>query len=299
MTITKVSLVGANGKLGPAILQALLFTNTFTVTVLSRSSSKSTYSAPVHVASIPDNASTEELAKVLQGQDAVIIAFAGSNDDLQIRYANAAAQAGVRRFIPADFGSCDSSSPRALEIIPLYRAKQRVRQHLQQLASAGSLSWTSLVCGHFFDYGLTSGLLQYNLETREALIFDGGDIKWSATTTATIALAVVRVLQKVEETNNRMLCIQSVCVSQNEVLKSLERLLGQSWQVKHMSSDEYIEDTQAKLSRNPNDAEDWEKMVSVVGIVDANWESKDDFANLLLGLRSEHLDHLVKEVTGR
>ena len=294
MTLTKISLVGANGKLGPAILHALLSANTFAVTVLSRSSSKSTYPQSIHNVRISDHPSTEELVKVLRGQDAIVVVFAGSNDDLQIQYADAAAQAGVQRFIPADFGSCDSSSPRALELIPLYRAKQKVRQHLQQLASAGSLSWTSLVSGHFFDWVLTS---QYDLKSRKALIFDDGDIKFSTTTKETIALAVVHILQKHEETKNRMLYIQSFCVSQNEILQSLERLSGQSWERKHVPSEKYIKDTQAKLEGNPNDAEEWENMVSVVGVIDANWEGKDDFANDLLGIKNEDLDQVVKGVT--
>ena len=297
MALSKVSLVGANGKLGPAILRALLSTNSFAVTVLSRSSSKSTYPESVHDVRISDQPSTEELVKVLRGQDAIVVVFAGSNDDLQIQYADAAAQAGVQRFIPADFGSCDSSSPRALELIPLYRAKQKVRQHLQKLASTSSLSWTSLVCGHFFDWGLTTGLLQYDLKNRKALVFDDGDVKFSATTTETIAIATVRVLQKDEETKNRMLYIQSVCVSQNEILQSLERLSGNSWERKYVPSDKYIKETQARLENNPNDVEEWENMVSVVGMVDANWEGKDDFANHLLGLKNEDLDQVIKEIT--
>ena len=239
----------------------------------------------VRVACVSDRPPTEELIKVLKGQDTLVIAFAGSNDDLQIRYTDAAVHAGVQRFVPTDFGSCDSSSPRALELIPLHGAKQKVRQHLQQLASASSMSWTSLVCGHFFGYGLKSGLLQYNLQTRKALIFDDGDVKWSSTMLETIALAVVRVLQRDEETENRMLYIQSVCVSQNEVLKSLKRLSGQNGQVEHISSEKYIRDIQARSVTNPNDAEEWENMISVVGIVNANWESNEGFANSLL-LRS-------------
>ena len=297
MAITNVTLAGASGKLGSAILQSLLSAKTFTVTVVSRSSSRSKYPPSLHDARIPDHPSNEELTQIFRGQDAIIVAFAGSNADLQIQYADAAAQAGVQHFIPADFGSCDSSSPRAVDLIPLYRAKQKVREHLQRLASTSQLSWTSLVCGHFFDYGLTSGLLQCNLKTKEALIFDGGNIKWSATTLETIGQAVVRVLQQEEETKNRMLYIQSVCVSQNEVLESLERISGHSWHVKHMLSEDFIKDTQAKLSRNPDDAEEWENMVSVLGIVDSTWESKDDFANTLLGLDGEDLDQLIKKST--
>lgn len=296
MALTKITLVGANGKLGPSILHALLSASTFTITVLSRTSSQSTYPPSVHHLHTSDHPTTSELTDLLRGQDAVIIVFAGSNSHLQIQYADAAAEAGVKRFIPADFGSCDSSSPRALELIPLYRAKQKVRQYLQLLASAGRLSWTSLVCGHFLDYGLRSGLLQFDLENRKALIYDGGNVKFSATTLPTIGLAVVRVLQEEEESRNRMLYIQSVCVSQNEVLASLGLLSGEKWQAKHVSSDAYIKETQAKLEHDPDDGEEWENMVSVLGIVDANWEKKDDFANKLLGLDKEELDGVVNRV---
>jgi putative NADH-flavin reductase len=299
MAIQKVTLIGANGKLGPEILHTLLSAGTFTVTVLSRSSSKSTYPPSVHVARVSDDLPEDELVEALRGQDAVIVAFAGSNSDLQIRLADAAARAGVQRFIPADFGSCDSSSSRALELVPLYLAKQRVRQHLEQLASGssqspGRLSWTSLVCGHFFDYGLKSGLLQFDIEACKARIFDGGEIKWSATTIETIARAVVRVLQKEDETKNRMLYIQSFCVTQNEVLKSLEHVTDRSWEVEHVDSEKYIREARVRLDqRDPEAVED---LVSALGVVDANWEGKDDFANSLLGLENEDLDQVVRKV---
>jgi putative NADH-flavin reductase len=299
MAIKKVTLVGANGKLGPAILHALLSAGTFTVTVLSRTSSKSTYPPSVHIARVSDDLPDDELVQVLRGQDAVVVVFAGSNSDLQIRLADAAARAGVQRFIPADFGSCDSSSARALELVPLYRAKQKVRQHLEQLASDSSqlssrLSWTSLVCGHFFDYGLKSGLLLFDVEARKARILDGGEINWSATTIETIATAVMRVLQKEDETKNRMLYIQSFCVTQNEVLKSLECVTGRSWQVENVDSEEYIREARVRLDqRNPKAQED---LVSALGIVDANWEGKGDFANSLLGLKTEDLDQVVRKV---
>ena len=294
MAIKNVSIVGANGLLGPTVLDALISAKTFTVTVINRASSKSTYPSSVHEVRISDHPTTEELVQVLRGQDGLVVTFAGSNETLQIQYADAAAQAGVQRFIPADFGSCDSTSPRALELVPLYSAKQRVRQHLQRLAADGKITWTSVVCGHFFDKGF-SGLLAFDSKTRKAQIFDGGDVKWSSTTTKTVGLATVRILQKDEETKNRMLYIQSLCVSQNEVLEAVERLSGQKWQVTPVSSDKFIKETQAKLEQNPNDADALEEMVSVVGIVDSNWEGKDDFANPLLGLEDEFLDTLLKE----
>ncbi|KAJ9621703.1 hypothetical protein H2203_007192 [Taxawa tesnikishii (nom. ined.)] len=227
MPLTKVTLVGANGKLGPHILSHLLSAGNFSVTVLSRQSSSSTYPSSVSHKHVSDEFPEEELAQALKGQDAVIVATGGSLADLQIRIADAAAKAGVTRFIPADFGSCDSSSERALRLVPLYVAKKRVRDHLIERAAEGGLSWTSLVCGHFFDYGLGGELLAFDVRGREARIFDGGDVRWSTTTLDTIALATVRILQKEAETKNRMLYIQSFCITQNELLRECERVTGE------------------------------------------------------------------------
>ncbi|KAG0651360.1 hypothetical protein D0Z07_2175 [Hyphodiscus hymeniophilus] len=296
MPLQKVILVGANGKLGPALLDAFFVAKTYAITVLSRHSSTSKYPDSVRVVYVSDDPDTEELARALQGQDAVVVAFAGTLSGLQIRLADAAVQAGVKRFIPADYGSCDSSSPRALKLMPLYGEKKKVREHLQQLASSSGLSWTSLICGHFFDYGLKSGLLQVDLKLRKAKIFDGGEIRWSTTTVGTIALAVVRILQKEEETKNRLLYIQSVCITQNELVQSLERNSGQEWQVEHINSDEFIKEVKAVVDKDPSYREGRENLVSVVGILDANWEGKADFANSLLGLDEEHLDPLVKNI---
>ena len=299
MPLENICLVGANGRLGPAVLHALIDAKDFTVTVISRSSSKSKYPESVRVIHVSDNLPTEELTQVLKGQDALVVTFAGTNDDLQIRLADAAAQAGVKRFIPADFGSCDSGSPRALELMPLYRAKLKVREHLQELSSSTGLSWTSLICGHFFDYGLKTGLLSFNVKERRARIYDGGDIKWSASTLETVGTGVAKVLEKPDETRDRILYIQSFCVTQNEVLRSLKRVTGPEWQVEDMDSEEFIKKTKAETDRDPNDAEARESLVSVVGIVDANWESKRDFANSLLDLEGEDMDEVVRRVIGQ
>lgn len=74
MAIKKVALLGANGKLGPAILDALLARD-FEVTVLKRESSRSPddYPAGVKVAKIPDQMEIERLTEVLRGQDALVV----------------------------------------------------------------------------------------------------------------------------------------------------------------------------------------------------------------------------------
>lgn len=288
MTINKVALIGANGTLGPAVLKALL--STFEVTVISRASSKSTYPDSVRVIHTSDDHSHQELVDAFKGQDAVVVTFAGSNSELQIKLADAAKEAGVKRFIPADFGSCDATSQLALDLMPLYRKKLEVQQYLKN----SGLPWTSIVSGHFFDYGLTSNLLQFDLHQKKVNIFDGGDIKWSATTLETIGLAVVRVLQ-LQETENMMLFIESFNISQNDLLKSLEKFMGK-WEVIHTDSKNFIEVNKAETDKDPKNAKARENLVSVVGIIDGNWEDRVNFANKLLGIKMENLDQAVKKV---
>jgi putative NADH-flavin reductase len=299
MPLKNIALIGANGTLGPSVLSVLLAANTFKITILTRQSSQSTYPSSINEIRIPDDLPTDSLIRALTGQDALITTFAGTNADLQIRLADAAATAGVQRFIPADFGSCDSSSAGALELIPMYKGKKRVREHLQGMAGEGKLTWTSIVCGHFFDYGLKGELLSVDLRRRKMKVFDGGDGRWSASTLGRVGEAVVRILQREEETRNRMLYVQSFCVSQNEVLRSLEGATGEKWEVEQVESGRFITEMKSVLDGDPSEEEKSkasEALVSVAGIIDANWEGKKGFANGLLGLEEENLDQVVERV---
>jgi uncharacterized protein YbjT (DUF2867 family) len=106
MPFKTVTLLGADGKLGPSVLQALVNAN-FTVTVLKRQSSKtaSNYPTSVNEQRVPDAFDVDTLTSLLKGQDAVIITTHAKLIDIQKRVALAAARAGVQRLIPADFGS--------------------------------------------------------------------------------------------------------------------------------------------------------------------------------------------------
>lgn len=102
MAIKSVVLLGADGKLGPSILQSLV-ANGFDVTVLKRKSSKSQTPHPKQVL-VSDAFEVDELVEVLKGQDAVVVTIKGSETMLQKRIADACIKAGVKRKIFADSG---------------------------------------------------------------------------------------------------------------------------------------------------------------------------------------------------
>lgn len=294
MAIQNVTLLGADGKLGPAILHALL-DQAFTVTVLKRSSSNSpdTYPPGVSFRKVDDSFTISDLVPHLKGQDALIATIKGNQTDLQHRLALACVEAGVQRFIPADFGSVDSSSTWTQEVVPLYKRKTELREKLVDLASENTnFSWTALVCGHFFDWSLE--FLHVYLRERRAEILDEGDLKWSASTLSQIGLATARILQRPEPTKNKIVYVQSFCVTQMDVIKAFERATGQDWEVVKYDSKEY----QAEESRKADagDLEAVENLVWMLGALDADWTKKENFAMEMLGLMEEDLDGVVRRV---
>jgi len=151
------------------------------------------------------------------------------------------------------------------------------------------------VCGHFFDYGLDTELLMFNVRAATAEIFDGGNVKWSASTLKQIGRGVVGIFGALEETKNKKLYMQSFLTTQSEVLAALEKVSGKKFEVTQLRSGEYIKEKKKRLDQGGEDqAEVTEQLVAVLGITRANWTSEKEFANELLGLREEDVEEEVR-----
>ncbi|POR31865.1 NmrA family transcriptional regulator [Tolypocladium paradoxum] len=296
--IRKVLLVGANGTVGSVILEGLVQARCFDVSVLRRSNSSSSGTAAgIADVTVSPQLGLDELVAAIAGHDAVVAAFPLKDVDQHLRLVEAAFRAGVRRYIPADYGSCDAASPQAQAHLKLYRDKTAVRDKCEELASrnpSGPFSWTSIICGHFFDYGLRDGLLHVDLDAHTAQILDAGDIKASASTLRRVAESVVAVLQRPRQTRNRAVYVQSFCPTQLEILASLERATGRKWHTQHLDSNAFLERESRRLAAGDHDA--IEGIVFVLGTVDADWTRRDGFAMELLGLEDENLDDVVAAV---
>ncbi|QDS74857.1 hypothetical protein FKW77_003187 [Venturia effusa] len=298
MQIRTVTLIGATGRLGPSILTALLSHN-FKVQILRRSNSTSA-PPPTHPhlteTILPDTFPEAMLETALQNQDAVICTIPGTETTLQKRLALAASKAGVKRFIPADFGSVDSESPRAREWVPLYVSKQEVRQYLQQLSNDNAgFTYTSLVCGHFFDHDPM--WLHIDIAKRRADVLDEGDVPASACTMARIGEATARILLKAGEeegTRNVTLFVQSFCKTQMEVVRAFERATGEGFDVKRIDGMAFAEERMGEMRAGDRAA--MEDVVWVLGAYEADWRRKEGFANGLLGLEEESLDDVCKRI---
>lgn len=111
-----------------------------------------------------------------------------------------------------------------------------------------------------------------------------------------ICEAVVAVLAAdADATRNKVLFIQSFCVSQLDVLAALEKATGGAkWEVSFVDSETFIKENKAKA--DAGDREAIEDLVFALGALDGNWETRDGFSMDLLKLKNEDLDEVVKRV---
>ncbi|KAL1302311.1 hypothetical protein AAFC00_002726 [Neodothiora populina] len=294
--IKNVMLIGASGLLGSHVFEALQSEASFHLSVLARKSSKATFPSHIKVYRIDDDSPLAQLVDAFKGQDALVSTLPGRPYEVHMRMIDAAVQAGVKRFIPSEYGNntCNAAS----ELVPLYGDKAKVLAHLKSQESTG-LTWTAIQNGQFFDWGLDTGWLSYDLKSKKALIFDSGKTKWSTTTIGTVAAAVVKVLLKPEETKNRPVHIASFTVSQQQVLDALEKASGASWTTDTIASDAAMKMGQ-EIDRN-GDSEGLRLSVLLLMYADdadrgGNFEETFSLDNEMLGLPVEHLSLVVERI---
>jgi hypothetical protein len=177
--------------------------------------------------------------------------------------------------------------------VPLFANKTELRSYLTDLTKKNEgFTWSSIVCGHFFDWD-TAFLHLWPKEKRADIVKDG-TLKASYSTLARVGEATSRILQRPAETANRVLFIQSFCVTQPEIVKAFEKASGSKYEVAWLDADSYEREQKAKRDEGDKDA--LENLVWLLGAIEGNWEERDEFAMGLLGLGNEDLDDAAKKV---
>ena len=173
--LKNILLLGATGNIGAPILTELLAVDTFNVSVAVRASSKSSSfpgNVKVHTVDYEDASS---LDRAVTGQDVIVSALTFPAVQQQKAIIDSAVKAGVKRFLPSEFG-IDTSRPTAEEILPATGLKREVVSYLKQTES--SMSWTALSVGAFFDWAFTAGFAGYDFEKKTARVI-GDEVSWS------------------------------------------------------------------------------------------------------------------------
>ncbi|KAH7077928.1 oxidoreductase CipA-like protein [Paraphoma chrysanthemicola] len=297
MSLPTIGLAGATGNLGVPILSALL-TAGYTVTVLSRiggNSSKITAHTNLTVKSV-DFASAHSLREALEGVEVVVSCVATSAMGSQNPLIDACIAAGVRRFIPAEFGM-DSQNPLAMQL-PVCAMKVSTQTYLREQSRLHKdFTWTAIANGLFLDWGIEMGFI-VDAKKHTATLYNGGDVPFSATTLTDIAKAVVGVVSNLSATADRVVYVHSACVTQNQLIQYVKDKDGKAWDVEVKSTETVKQESFVELEKGDVDA----AMLgfSVVGMFDekcgCNFEGKLD--NGILGVKVLSTDEVRKVVEG-
>lgn len=136
--------------MGKPILEELVAAG-FNVTALTRESSSASFPAGVTVKKV-DYSSSESLKGAFAGQDAVVSAIATPAVGGQQIIVDAALAAGVKRYIPSEFGINTRLTP-GTTIGKILAGKVAVVDYLDSKAKENSnFSWTGVSTGMFFDW---------------------------------------------------------------------------------------------------------------------------------------------------
>lgn len=293
-SIKKVGIIGASGNLGQPLV-AELVAGGFTVVALTRETSTATFPSGVHVQKV-DYASPELLREAFVGLDALVSTIATAATGEQTLIVDAALAAGVKRIIPAEFGISTRTNG-DLAIGKMLAGKTALVDYLMEKSKANpAFSWTGICTGMFFDWGLRSGMLGYDLDKKEVTLVDSGNEKYQTSTLAQVARSIAGVLKKPEATANQYIYVNSFNASQNEILAALEDATGSKWTVTKVNSSDLVKEGEEKLAKG-----DYTSFVPLVRAYNSADGAKhalalENSANALVGIQEEDLKDAVRHV---
>ncbi|KAH8680512.1 hypothetical protein BX600DRAFT_444577 [Xylariales sp. PMI_506] len=246
-TIKKVAIFGASGNFGKPITTALRAAG-FQITIITRPSSTVTPPADDITVLPIGYDDPEALTVALRGHDAAVSVVGPGAINSALTMVEAAAAAGVRRYIINDFGWGPDfrSEP---EFAPIGGQRQLTWARARDLAALpeSGFTWTGITIGNPIDWALKRfPPMGFNVAERSAMIYDDGTEEFTGTTLAGIGQSVVGVLQHPEETANRFVKVRSIKTSQNALLDAFQRATDQQWQVTHSNTAAKLESGRRK-----------------------------------------------------
>ncbi|QRV73104.1 NmrA-like family domain-containing protein 1 [Ceratobasidium sp. AG-Ba] len=218
-----IAIAGASGYVGKAFTSALLDAPAFDVRILTRESSLESAplqdfkkrGASLHAISYEDEAS---IVKALQGVDVLVATVAGNAlVSAQIPLIKAAKSAGVKLFVPSEYGGAFENDEHPS---PVIQGKKTV---LKAAKEAG-LPVAVVSNGGFPEYCFIPPL-GYAFADKKVTVWGDGNHKVTWTTVRSVADWVANVLKTVplEQLKDKHLNIQGDSASPNEIVKLWEQ----------------------------------------------------------------------------
>jgi len=298
MAYKNIVQVGATGSLGKPVLDALIASGKFNITVVARHTSNSEVPVKDNVRQVKvDFSSHQALVDAFRGNDALVLTLGGFQSlskNTQI-LADAAIDAGIKRIILSEFGGDLYNAPGKDQ--PIFKIKVDARTYVEGKAKEGKITWTTISTGSFFDWGLVHGILGFDLKSKKVTLFDGGNHLFHTTTIDSITQSVIGVLSHPAATENKPVRVHDFFVAQRDVLAILEAELG-PFTIQDIAIPQLLEQSNASVARGEF------TQATMYGLLQSNifgaegsscrWPEDDDSA--FLGLPKRDIKEEVKKV---
>ncbi|KAK5120051.1 hypothetical protein LTR85_006532 [Meristemomyces frigidus] len=265
MSLTSIAVFGANGQLGERIVNALLECKkqTFKVTAFIPPNSPEPPVSEIQNYECRQvdllNTTPDKLKEELEGVNAIVSALNGPAQNSQPMIQDAAAEAGVKRFYPSEYGfhklyrKPDSDWA---YLHPLWDMKEKLIENAlhHPAIDSGEMSYTVIGCGDFYNQDrekVWCPWTQREPEGGEYVLHVVGspDAKADYTYIDDFAQFLTATLCEPEKSENAHLNYVSDTISNNEIAALLEKYTGKKAKIQTLS-----EDDQHKIVKQPDAA---------------------------------------------
>ena len=217
---------------------------------MPRAKWKSHHPAPFQEPSLTPQ-TIDSLISALKDHDAVVSAQSYTANAAELLLVEAAALAGIKRFIPSEFG-VNTQHPRVTALPPI-QPKVAVQEALKKQAVERGMSYTIVSTGPFLDWGLQVGFIM-DVKGRKANLLDGGERLFSTTTKKSIGQAVAGVLSHLEETEIRAVYVLDEAFTLKQLLEMAKKAGGEEgWVVEETATEELMRKAWEELRKEKPD----------------------------------------------
>ncbi|CAG8552785.1 215_t:CDS:2 [Diversispora eburnea] len=227
-TFKTVAIAGATGKLGYPIAEAFLNDGSYKIKILRQKPENKNERAELLASKgaeivYVDYTQKDDLVKALKGTDVIVSTLAPNKAHIdfctiQIPLLNAAKEAGVKRFIPSEFGG--EYTPGAH---PFINSKIQFREELEK----NGIEYTYIFTGIFQEF---IEMLGFDLKNKTVTFYVDGDPKIHSTSLADIGKYTVESL-KLPEARNATIRVAGSTFTIKEILQKFEEATGSKWKI--------------------------------------------------------------------
>ncbi|KAF2477025.1 uncharacterized protein BDR25DRAFT_43189 [Lindgomyces ingoldianus] len=198
--------------------------------------------------------SVPSLESSFSGQDMVINTIAGGDYNFQARVIDAAVLAGVKRFVPHEFGH-DSLNEAVHERLPRSADRAKVVRYLHDLSRTHlDFEWAAVSVGCILDHVLVAGDLGFDMQWQSVTIHGTGTEPFAVSSLERAGNVVANIIQHWDQVKNRYLYAAGVLTTANDVLACLERSSGKKWSVEYEHVEESIKEGKKRIERGYPDS---------------------------------------------